>query len=281
MKKIKLALLGIDGKMGHIIFEHFSKQGKFEVVCGIDVAENSGKKLTSGSTEIVITDDWSAIENVAPDVAICFAKGPNVVELISTCLINGIPVVNGTTGFSDDDRNKISAVSTENHVNYFFASNFSIKSVLTTDAVVQVAKYNELKNVIVREYHPESKVDAPSGTALTTVEAILQSHGIEYNRSMLKEISKPEWVSDSEETDLMIKRQVFDYCGVWIESIRGNHYVAKQVVEIRGVDSIKYIHNAPDRLAYMPGLELAIEWALSGHALSYNDGGLLRLLKKD
>src|SRR5690606_5720782 len=111
------------------------------------------------------------------DVAIEFSQPESVVKNIQTCLENNIPVVIGTTGWNQQIESVSSLCKNKNGA-LFYASNFSVGVNLFFEINKQLAKLmNQFEdyNVSISEIHHVHKLDAPSGTAITLAEQILEN----------------------------------------------------------------------------------------------------------
>ena len=158
---MKIALIGY-GKMGKIIDELASKQGH-EIV------------LRATSNTVL-----KAIDLTNADIAIEFTNPQAVVRNITTCLEAGIPVVSGTTGWNQH-YDHIKDICAAKNGTLFHSSNFSIGVNIFFKANEFLAnimnKYNNYE-LEITEIHHTQKVDAPSGTAITTAQKILKYYDL-------------------------------------------------------------------------------------------------------
>ncbi len=157
---MKIALIGY-GKMGHTIQELAEKNNhRIELV----IDENSLEDFTEENLRRV-------------DVAIEFST-PNVAfDNIIKCINSGVPVVSGTTGWLHRLDEVVELCKIENGA-FFYASNFSLGVNIFFKLNQYLAKimnrFPEF-NVSLEETHHIHKLDAPSGTAITLAEDILQN----------------------------------------------------------------------------------------------------------
>jgi 4-hydroxy-tetrahydrodipicolinate reductase len=102
------------------------------------------------------------------DVAIDFSAGGAVRRNVEACMLAGVPLVEGTTGWNEQ-RGQIEKFVTENDGAMVFGANFSIGVNLfykITDYAAELfAKFPEYQAFIEEQHHSRKK-DAPSGTAL-------------------------------------------------------------------------------------------------------------------
>ena len=155
---MKIALIGF-GKMGQEIANLAIADGH-EIVLKIN-SENAA--------ELTIANLQKA------EVAIEFSKPSLVESHIQICLAAGLPVVVGTTAWYEN-YDKIAKEVQAQNVTLFHATNFSIGVNLfwkiTQTAAKIISNYDY--QVHIDEIHHTQKLDAPSGTAITTAELILQ-----------------------------------------------------------------------------------------------------------
>jgi 4-hydroxy-tetrahydrodipicolinate reductase len=101
------------------------------------------------------------------EAAVDFTRPDAVEENVRTCLEDRVPVVVGTTGF---DQKRVDALAREHGLPVFYAPNFALGAVLMMRFAEEAGKV--LPNAEIVELHPETKLDAPSGTAKATAERL-------------------------------------------------------------------------------------------------------------
>jgi 4-hydroxy-tetrahydrodipicolinate reductase len=156
---MKIALIGY-GKMGKTI-EKLALENGHKVVLIIDVDSE---------------DEFSDENLRRVDVAIEFTTPESAFANIAKCINSGVPVVSGTTGWLDRYDEIVELCKTENGA-FFYASNFS----LGVNIMFKLNQYlaNLMKNfpeyeISIDETHHIHKIDAPSGTAISLANAIIQ-----------------------------------------------------------------------------------------------------------
>jgi len=155
---MKILLLGY-GKMGKTIEEIANAKG-YQIVEKIDV----------NNKEVF---DILNPENI--DVAIEFSQPDAAYENIKKCLEKGIKVISGTTGWLNK-KIEIDNLCREKNGTFFYASNFSIGVNLffkLNEFLARLIRNYEQYDVKLTEVHHTEKKDAPSGTAITLAEGIL------------------------------------------------------------------------------------------------------------
>ena len=157
---MKIVLIGY-GKMGKTI-EEIAIQNSHEVVLKID--ENN-------------TDQFNAENLKKADVAIEFTHPGAAFQNIMKCLDANIPVVSGTTGWLEH-LEEARQHCIEKNGSFLYASNFSIgvNILFALNAkLTSLMKGQEDYDVKIEETHHVHKKDAPSGTAITLAEAVIES----------------------------------------------------------------------------------------------------------
>lgn len=155
---MKIALIGY-GKMGHAI-EALAAERGHQVVCIID------KELKRGD----LCDSDVAIEFTTPQTA---------VANLERCLREGVPVVCGTTGWYAGYEKIVSECRAQGG-RLFTATNFSIGMNIMFELnrrLAELMKGRSDYSVSISETHHIHKLDAPSGTAITLQEQIVESGG--------------------------------------------------------------------------------------------------------
>lgn len=188
------------------------------------------------------TNELKNIRQPTVDVAIEFTQPDSAFDNIKTCLQNGIPVVSGTTGWLHR-KNEIEKICIENDGAFFYASNFSIGVNLffhLNKILARIMNNLPQYDVSMEEIHHTAKKDAPSGTAITIAEGILEN---------IKR--KNRWTlglsTDKNELSLFAKR---------IDPFPGQH----SVLYSSPIDSIEIKHTAHSREGFAAGAVTAAEW---------------------
>lgn len=221
---MKIALIGY-GKMGKEI-------EKLALERGHSISVTIDKENLNAFNEELFKQSDVAIEFTQPEFA---------VDNYKQCFKNNIPVVSGTTGWLDHF-DEITVLCKKGNQSFFYASNFSVGVNIFFEINKKLAKLmNQANgyNVEMEEIHHTQKLDAPSGTAISLAEQIIE------------EIStKNKWALDSnkaEELSIAAKR---------IADTPGTHTV-KYSSEI---DEITIEHKAKSRKGFALGAVLASEF---------------------
>lgn len=216
---MKIALVGY-GKMGKIIDE---------------ISQSRGHEVVARLRET------PTIENLNnPDVVIEFSNPEVAFQNIKTCLENKIPVICGTTGWLDK-KPEIEKIALENDTAFLYGSNFSLGVnlffALNENLAKMMNKFSEY-NCQLEEIHHIHKLDAPSGTAISLAEGIIDNSNFE------------AWkLDETKEKEL----------GIF--AIRENEVPGTHSVFYRSeVDEIEIKHTAYNRNGFALGAVIAAEW---------------------
>jgi 4-hydroxy-tetrahydrodipicolinate reductase len=225
---MKIALIGY-GKMGKAI-ESIAIEKGHTIVLKIDidnVADLNTQNLQSADVAIEFTGPHSAVAN------------------LMKCIDAGIPVVCGSTGWLSE-WDKVEAYCQQKNSTLVYASNYSIGVNLFFEVNKHLAKlmngYPEY-DVTLKEIHHTQKKDAPSGTAISLAEQVLNNLQ-----------RKKSWISDeqtSNEDAILIASERID-------PAPGTHHVKYS----SPIDDIEIIHTAHNRIGFAGGAVKAAEFAV-------------------
>ena len=158
---MKIALIGY-GKMGHMI-EQIALERGHEIVSIIDVNN---------------PDDFDSPAFSSADVAIEFTNPTAAFDNYKRAFAHDVKVVSGSTGWMNDHKEEVERLCTEGGQTLFWASNFSIGVAIFSAVNRYLAKimngFPQYK-VSMEEVHHVHKLDAPSGTAITLAEDIINN----------------------------------------------------------------------------------------------------------
>lgn len=238
---MKIALLGY-GKMGHAIEEIAVKNGH-EIVLKINIDN---------------IDDMTLLNLQKADVAIEFTGPESAVDNLKKCFEAGVPVVCGSTGWLSQ-WDEIETLCLEAQGGLLYASNFSIGVNLFFELNRYLGRlmkdYSEY-DVKMEEIHHTQKKDAPSGTAITLAEQILQQID-----------SKNKWVNKPSEN-----KAELEIISERIDPAPGTH----KIKYTSAIDDIEIIHTAHNRVGFAGGAVRAAEY-LQGKKGIFNMKNVLGL----
>jgi len=175
---LRIIIVGASGKMGQALINEISKDPELLLTGAIDQSSSTDLGMDAGAlfgikTDVIINDDFESTIKTG-DYVIDFTRPEASMEYLEGCIKNNIKYVLGTTGFSDEEKEKISLASKD--IPICFAPNMSVGVNLLV-SLVEAATHVLHKDydMEVIESHHRDKVDAPSGTALRLGEAIAKT----------------------------------------------------------------------------------------------------------
>ena len=127
-------------------------------------------RLAEAGHEVIRARRGESWEPGGHDAAVDFTRPDAVRANVERCLGAGVPCVVGTTGLGPAELAAFDALARERDVACFVAPNFAVGAVLMMRFAVEAARV--LPRAEIVELHHESKLDAPSGTARATAEAM-------------------------------------------------------------------------------------------------------------
>lgn len=229
---MKLALIGY-GKMGKTL-ERLAEEKGHEVVLIVDVDDRSG--LNDGRLQ-------------AADVAIEFTNPKSAVANIKACFEAGVPVVSGTTGWLDQ-WDEIVGLCEEKKAAFFYASNYSVGVNIFFELNKKLASLmdGQAYNLSIEEIHHTQKLDAPSGTAITLAEGVLENLH-QFDQWYLKEYPFNQKNDDPKGFPIVSKRE---------GKVPGTHIIRYE----SPIDNLEIKHEAKGRAGFASGAVLAAEWLI-------------------
>ncbi|MEQ3665127.1 MULTISPECIES: 4-hydroxy-tetrahydrodipicolinate reductase [unclassified Olleya] len=198
--------------------------------------------LQRGHTIVIKTSQDKDYDITTADVAIDFSVPTAAYNNISNCINHNVPVISGTTGWLEK-YNAIVSLCEKQKGAFIYASNFSlgvnIFFELNQYLAKMMAKLEDYK-VEIEEIHHTQKLDAPSGTAITLAEGIIQNN-MAYTSWDL------EKAKDQQSIAIQAKR---------ITDVPGTHTISYN----SPIDTIKIEHEAHNRQGFALGAVIAAEW---------------------
>ena len=192
-------------------------------------------------------DDWNTQREafLTSDVAIEFSTPSTVVKNLNRCFEAGIPVVCGTTGWTNEAAEMIQKCKKSSNA-MIYGSNFSIGANLFfkfNEMIAQMMNAQPQYDVMIEETHHAAKKDAPSGTAITTANIIIN----QLDR-------KSNWAleDDSDAADINIVAHRFG-------QETGTHAVRYQSDD----DCLILCHKAFNRSIFAQGAARAARWLVA------------------
>ena len=229
---MNIALVGY-GKMGQAIEEVATRRG-----------HNIVLRITSANRHLL-----DAAHLHQADVAIEFTRPEAAKDNVQACLNAGLKVICGTTGWNEELPAVKSMVKEKNGA-FLQASNFSLGVNIFFEVNKHLAtlmnRHPEY-DVSVEETHHTHKKDAPSGTAITIAEQILE-----------RVDAKKTWA-----LNFVNNAQILPIIAHRIEDVPGTH----KVKYASPIDEIEIIHTAHSREGFALGAVLAAEFIADKHGV--------------
>ena len=249
-KTMKIALIGY-GKMGKEIEKVALSRGH-EIVCIIDINNQ---------------DDFESEAFKSADVAIEFTSPKAAYNNYIKTFNAGVKLVSGSTGWMDEHGEEIKKMCTEGGKTLFWSSNFSLGVSIFSAVNKYLAKImNQFPDyeVSMSETHHVHKLDAPSGTAITLAEQILDNID-----------RKDKWVKGAfTAPDGTVEGS--NQCAaneLPVASVREGEVCGIHTIRYESdVDSITITHDAKSRGGFVLGAVLAAEYTVNHEGfLGMND----------
>lgn len=262
---IAVVVNGAAGRMGKEVLNALCQDDGLKAVGAADLkAKQDSLALPDGSGEIPFSTDLESIlSHCRPDVMVDFTIRDATMAAVRVAAKQGVNLVIGTTGLSSEDIDEIERLCHNANFGAIIAPNFSLGAVLMVHLAKLAARYFDYAEVI--EKHHDGKADAPSGTAMDTAKAMLQTRGKPFNYPV------PQWESVTGTRGGQIE-------GVGIHSVRLPGLLAHQEVIFgaRG-QTLTISHDSISRESFMPGVIMAIREVVNIKGVVYGLENMLGL----
>ncbi|MBA3232770.1 MAG: 4-hydroxy-tetrahydrodipicolinate reductase [Propionibacteriales bacterium] len=204
-----------------------------------------------------VTEDTSIDEMAGADVAVDFTHPGVVMDNVAWCIDNGIHVVVGTSGFTQERLDVISdRLGDDPQMGVLVVPNFSIGAVLMMRFAAEAAALFESVEIV--ELHHPAKLDAPSGTSIRTAELVAGARRAAGRQPI------PDATSDD-----AVGSRGGTVEGVPVHSVRLRGLVAHQEVLLGNTgETLTIRHDMPDRAAAMPALVASIRYVVDNPGLT-------------
>ncbi len=226
---IRVAVAGYRGKVGSVLAAAFLSEPGIEYVGGVELG-----------------DDLAAfLHEKRPRALVDFTQPSEALHNALAAVASGASPVIGTTGLSADAVDKLETACQSKGLGGIIAPNFAVGAVLMMHLADIAAPHFDAAEVI--EMHHATKLDAPSGTALSTARRLAARRG-----------GNP-FSHKKAETETLAGTRGGEAGGVSVHSVRLPGFVADQEV-IFGLpgQTLTITHRTTSREAYVPGVVLAI-----------------------
>lgn len=242
---IRVGVFGGGGRMGTTVCQAVHSDPELELVAVVD-PHHAGidvRQVTGCEVGLQVSAGPEVFDDVGAQVVVDFTVLDAAVGNLAWLADHAIHAVVGTTGFSDDDLARFHATFTES--NCVIAPNFAIGAILMMRFAELAAPYFDTAEII--ELHHDNKRDAPSGTAMLTVQRMADA--------------SDRWAPDPTTTEVVAgARGGSGPGGIRLHSVRMRGMVAHQEVLLGTTgQTLTLRHDSYDRSSFMPGVLLAVK----------------------
>jgi 4-hydroxy-tetrahydrodipicolinate reductase len=267
---IRVGVFGAAGRMGSAVCRAVAGDPELALVAAVS-PDHAGRPLREllglRDVDVVVGGEPEVLAQSQTEVAVDFTRPDVVMDDVRWCVDHGVHVVVGTTGIGpkqlDEIRERLERQ--EGRSNVLVAPNFAIGAVLLQRFAAQAARIYPAAEII--ELHHDGKLDAPSGTSLSTADRMARARETAGR--------EPPVQAGNESLDGV---RGGDAQGVRIHSVRLPGLVAHQEVIFGGVgETLTIRHDSIQRESFMAGVILAVKQVSSLPGLTVGIEPLLGL----
>ena len=247
---VKILVNGCTGRMGQEVIKAIDSDEDLVLLGGFD-------RVNTGEYAFPIYTNINEIEE-KPDVIIDFSVPIATFKILEYARKFHVPIVIATTGFDNEQLEKISDFSKD--IPIFKSSNMSYDINLMVKLVADLAKKLKGTDIEIIETHHNRKVDSPSGTAILLADSINEALG----GSMKYEFDRHNKHEKREKNE------------IGFSSVRGGSVVGEHSVLFLGDnESIELTHTAYSRNIYVEGALRAAQFIITEKNGMYDMSDLL------
>lgn len=245
---IKVLVNGICGKMGSEVAKLVLKEKDMDLLGGLD------RHSSSNLTYPIFSNINSFSE--FPNVIIDFSTPEATISILPYCILHTIPIVIATTGFTEEQQNKITDASMQ--IPIFQSSNMSYGINLVRQIIAGLSQELPEADIEIVETHHNQKKDSPSGTAL------LLADSINTNGSYIYEWNRPQ------------KREKRNPKEIGFSSIRGGNIVGEHsVIFFSPNEALEIKHTVHSRTVFAEGAIKAAKFIVGQKSGLYSMNNLM------
>lgn len=239
---ISVGVFGAAGRMGATVCQAVTDDPELQLTAAVDpgAAGDRLRTLTGIDTDLEVAGRPEHLETL-PQVMVDFTHLEAARHNLHWCAERGVHAVVGTTGFTEDDIAGFREAFTSS--NCIIAPNFAIGAILMMRFAELAAPWFDTAEVL--EFHHDAKIDSPSGTAVHTVERMIEANA--------------DWAPDPTVTESIPgARGARGPGGIRIHAVRMRGMVAHQEVVLGTMgQTLSIRHDSYDRSSFMPGVTMA------------------------
>ncbi len=246
-----IAITGACGRMGKMLVESVHTNKATSLVGALDhpgsslIGNDAGEIAGVGRIGVPVLGDLSSIIS-RTEVIIDFSTPSATLANAQICADNGTPIVVGTTGFSDEEKQQLTELSSK--IPMCIAANYSTGLNISLKLLELAAKaVDEDVDIEIVEAHHRHKVDAPSGTALAMGETIAKARNLDFKEFAL---FAREGITGARRKDT-----------IGFSTVRGGDVVGDHTVMFMADgERLEVTHKASNRMAFAHGAVRAAVW---------------------
>ena len=250
----KISIPGGNGRMGKTLIKEIIENENLELANSYCLPNEKEKGLDLGTLvglnpiDKILTDNSSSIFQDT-DVIIDFTVPEASILHVEKAAAYKIPIVIGTTGFSNEQFDKIKSFS--NQIPIVYSANFSVGITIMKKLINDATKYlGPDWEIDIFEAHHNKKVDAPSGTALLLGSEAAKARG--KNLDDIKKLSREGIVGKRKKDE------------IGFSVVRGGNVVGEHSIKyFNGDERLEINHIANDRSIFAKGAIRSAIWTLN------------------
>jgi 4-hydroxy-tetrahydrodipicolinate reductase len=265
MEPITVVVHGAMGRMGKAVVNAVCKEPETCLVGAVDINVTGDRlQLPDGSGSVPLSSNLDKIlADQKPAVMVDFSVAKASMPAIRIAAKRKVNLVIGTTGLSAPEIEEIRTLAEKNKIGAVLAPNFALGAVVMIHLARIASRYFDYAEII--ELHHNMKMDAPSGTALSTAKAMAEAKGKPFNRPPVEKGETFKARGDQKE-------------GISIHSVRLPGLLAHQEVILGTMGQTLTIrHDTIDRDCFIPGVILAIKAVVKRQGLTVGLAPILGL----
>ena len=227
----RLLISGVCGRMGRLLAQASHEHGML-TVAGVDA-------VACEQQSFPVYRHFSQVREAA-DVLVDFSVPGVLGDLLDHCQSHALPCVLGTTGYTEEDMKRIQKAADD--IPIFWSPNMSRGVYVLTQLAVRAAQMLDGFDVEIIEKHHKQKVDSPSGTAL----------------SLLNAVRKPDSLPVFGREGKSAKRAAGE---IGVHAVRGGTVAGEHEVGFYGDNEVIILsHQAQNRGVFVAGALSAAGW---------------------
>ena len=248
MSLIKVVVHGALGKMGRQVLDSLCAEEDMSPVAACDSLAETDVFVISETTSVPLSRSITDVLLNA-QVVVDFTNAEGAARVIREAASSGVNVVVGSTGLTDKLIEEAGQLAEEHHVGIVIAPNFAVGAALLTHLANQAAPFFDYADLT--ETHHEAKIDAPSGTAISLVNSIIDGKGGEFIAPVAKHETVPGTRGGVQG-------------GVTIHSARLPGRIAHpELIFAADGQTLTLRHDSINRESFMPGVMMAIRHTIN------------------